>query len=536
MSRQRSSSNPAKSDRDIGVPRQTSVGYDRQTSVGYDRQTSVGNDRQTSVGYDSQASVGYDRQTSVGYDKQSSAGYARQTSVGYDRQTSVGYDRQISVGSNFPLLEPMGRHVSADSVHSAPPSMMMPFEHRPLSMGDDRKTLVDKGRWLEPLSFAQKQGQYMPLDPTASTSSPPYVPTQDVGTNVGAMHEGYVLSCFLKLRLSLLLITWCYCLVAWIVGAFFLPTLEIQIMPGTAFTSHVTRSLVMTLVDLYNKKTYLAFSLLTLFSVVIPTVKLVCTLWLIVVLFFRPPEDVYRGYRGLIWVLTYMASYQLTDLYVGVLFVSYFNSDSADARFLVGFYWFFRYCIVSMAMSVVLDGTFEHASKDHGNKAADFNGAAPNSGSKRGAHGGGQLGMAVADCSSNEVPGDPGDGFRNQESFVGQRRGGPPHKKDQFELCHDIHKLTDSCTVDEARSFTPHNSPNEWNVCLSSPKLHDTKVALFFSACFALLLTVSFFEPMLEVRTLWSGVAVDRSAHALSTIFMVLMPRLTRTMSTPPCC
>jgi len=340
----------------------------------------------------------------------------------------------------------------------------------------------------------------VPLGPIASTSSLPYLHEENVGPNVRSTSKGYLLNFFLRPRLVLLLVVWCYCVVAWTVGAFILPTLEIQIMPGTAFTGKITKSLAMTLVSLYENKTYLAFSLLAFFSVVVPSVKLVCTLWLIVLLYLRSPETVYQRYHRMIWVLTYLASYQLTDLYVGVLFVSYFNSDSADAKFLVGFYWFFRYCIVSMVMSIVLEGAFENVIRDHDTTLADPN--------KGGVRGGGYMGIAVTESSPSDLP-------------------GPSHKKEQLDECQDINKVTNSCTVNEAQSFNPRSGNDEWKVCLSPPRLHDAKSASFFSACFVILLVASFFEPMLEVRTLWSGVAVDRSAHALWEIFMVLMPRIT---------
>merc|ERR1719393_898998 len=38
--------------------------------------------------------------------------------------------------------------------------------------------------------------------------------------------------------------------------------------------------------------------------------------------------------------------------------VVHFNSDSTNARFESGFYWFYSYCMASMVMSVILDSMF----------------------------------------------------------------------------------------------------------------------------------------------------------------------------------
>eukprot|EP00928_Gymnodinium_smaydae_P041049 TRINITY_DN27798_c0_g2_i2.p1 TRINITY_DN27798_c0_g2~~TRINITY_DN27798_c0_g2_i2.p1 ORF type:complete len:846 (-),score=152.73 TRINITY_DN27798_c0_g2_i2:259-2796(-) len=161
------------------------------------------------------------------------------------------------------------------------------------------------------------------------------------------------------LRVVLLSVLWFVSVGAWILGAFVLPTLEIHNLPNTPYQSEYKRSLILTLVDLYRKRTYFAFACLAFFSVVVPTLKLLSTAWLIARLAVQPVKRVYEAHRWTIKTLAAMASYQLTDLYVGVLFVAYFNSDSSDAAFLVGFYMFFSYCMISMIASVLLDNVFE---------------------------------------------------------------------------------------------------------------------------------------------------------------------------------
>merc|ERR1719201_845183 len=75
-----------------------------------------------------------------------------------------------------------------------------------------------------------------------------------------------------------------------------------------------------------------SFVLLTLFSVVVPLLKMASTFWLVYALTKKPSTDVYDSHPVMIWSLTYLASYQFVDLYVGVLFVAFFNSDSSDSH------------------------------------------------------------------------------------------------------------------------------------------------------------------------------------------------------------
>eukprot|EP00929_Paragymnodinium_shiwhaense_P013965 TRINITY_DN12181_c0_g1_i1.p1 TRINITY_DN12181_c0_g1~~TRINITY_DN12181_c0_g1_i1.p1 ORF type:complete len:245 (+),score=39.59 TRINITY_DN12181_c0_g1_i1:109-843(+) len=159
-------------------------------------------------------------------------------------------------------------------------------------------------------------------------------------------------------RYGALLLLWTTSVCCWTVGCFVLPTLEINILHDTPFNSFYERSLWRTQIDLYHKGTYFAVLILGFFSVVVPILKLCATLWLIMQLGTEAPRPIYSKHERIIHWLSYIASYQCLDMYVGVLFVVHFNSDSSISEFESGFYWFFTYCMVSMFMSSTLDGAF----------------------------------------------------------------------------------------------------------------------------------------------------------------------------------
>jgi hypothetical protein len=240
------------------------------------------------------------------------------------------------------------------------------------------------------------------------------------------------------MRLGLVAVIWLASIYAWIYGAFLLPTLRIEIMPGTPFTVKYERCLAWTLVDLWKQNSFFATSVLGFFSIVVPIIKIVCTLWLTLSLCVRPAKVVYDKHPRMINTLFYVASYQMTDLYVGVLFISFFNGDSSNATFLRGFTWFFRYCMTSMGVSVILHGAFPRS--------------------------------LIEPSSSHQ--------------------GSLLHRADSVDSQADSHGIGKDWT-------------GTWLV----------------SACYFILFGMSFYQPIIEVRTLWNGVAIDRSAHSVAEIF-----------------
>lgn len=275
-------------------------------------------------------------------------------------------------------------------------------------------------------------------------------------------------------RISMLLALWAISVVTWIVGAYFIPTLEIHIMPGTSMHSEVTRSIYKTLWDLYDNDTYFACSVLAFYSVVVPIFKLTATIYLVIKLCYTPSASVYSAHSNMIWSLSYLASYQLTDVYVGILFITYFNSDSADANFLSGFYWFFNYCIVSMIMSVILEGAFPQMAQDGRTDPDDVDDFDP-----------------------------PTPGARRVQATLDE------------EVSSSRNGLLDG------------DSNNAVSIRGVWPVVKvDARCAWFFSLMFLVLMALSAPNPIIELRTLWSGVAVDRSSHSMLEVFRDSVPNL----------
>eukprot|EP00928_Gymnodinium_smaydae_P006039 TRINITY_DN1209_c0_g2_i3.p1 TRINITY_DN1209_c0_g2~~TRINITY_DN1209_c0_g2_i3.p1 ORF type:complete len:867 (+),score=207.38 TRINITY_DN1209_c0_g2_i3:45-2603(+) len=289
-------------------------------------------------------------------------------------------------------------------------------------------------------------------------------------------------------RVLLLMALWLGAVYCWIQGAFLLPTLEVHVMPGTPFTSFYRRSLVLTLLDLYNKRTYFACATLTVFSVIVPASKLIFTVYFILKLFTATPSEIYgTSARSLRW-LSRLASYQLLDLYVGVLFVVHFNSDSADARFLTGFYWYYAYCMTSMCMSVVLDGAFATEEALECQRIA----------SRQNEH------SRVQAEEAKEQP----QGSALDALSAGIRR-----------------MLGYAAQESPARSSVTRGEAEEESEPLRRvPAFADEAGTLLLSAVFVVLLAAAFWVPLIEVRTVWQGVSVDRSIHTLAEIFFSFLP------------
>jgi len=265
-------------------------------------------------------------------------------------------------------------------------------------------------------------------------------------------------------RITLLLVLWVYSVISWVIGAFVFPTLEINVMPETPFKVFYRRSLGMTLSDLFHKGTYFAACTLSFFSIVVPIMKLLSTLVLVMRLRREPVEVVYGSNKVLIYILSCLSSYQLIDLYVGILFVVHFNSDSADSKFLAGFYWFYSYCMVSMVMMVILDAVFKED-------------------------------LVFWACSPKKEKEFDDFDFDDEDS-------------DRLEMEPELTLCQEA-----------NDEGSRWSEGILG--------AWILAVCFVVLYMRCFAQPLLEVRTLWSGVAVDRSMHPLREIFVDTLPNQT---------
>lgn len=176
-------------------------------------------------------------------------------------------------------------------------------------------------------------------------------------------------------------------------------------------------------------------------------------------------------YGRTIWVLTRLASYQLLDLYVGIIFVIFFNSDSMQAELLEGFYWFAGYCIISLVCSELLAGAFP------------------------------------------KVALGPGEGC-------------DVYDPELVEPTDDLHLLCGATTPTRASDlpgFTQIGMPKKSrgrSTVVSQPDTEAMTVCFFSAATIALTVCAAMGQSLLEVRVLWSGIVVDHSAHSIVDIVL----------------
>lgn len=308
-------------------------------------------------------------------------------------------------------------------------------------------------------------------------------------------------------------------------------------MPGTNFEKSYERSLARTLMDLHAKGVWFSFIMLGFFSVIVPSVKLVAILCLILQLLETKPADVYEAHPRLICALTYFASYQLIDLYVGILFGAFFNSDSADCRFLEGFYWFFSYCIVSLFASELLAGAFpqfEEEDKEDDDALVDKalpdeEVARPSAPGQRplspmGRNVQRQRSRADSETSSSslvdrssgsasrsgskEVPKSHAPHGPEYAGYTPYGRGGGSKESPALEATRE------STLLEPVREAVVEETP--------TPRY----ASFAFPLIFVILVSLFGFSPMLEVRTLWKGVAVDRCSRSMMEILGHWLPLL----------
>eukprot|EP00929_Paragymnodinium_shiwhaense_P067930 TRINITY_DN34141_c0_g1_i1.p1 TRINITY_DN34141_c0_g1~~TRINITY_DN34141_c0_g1_i1.p1 ORF type:complete len:849 (+),score=159.84 TRINITY_DN34141_c0_g1_i1:104-2650(+) len=377
----------------------------------------------------------------------------------------------------------------------------------------------------------------------------------------------------LGLRLQVLVLLWCACVYSWVQGAFRLPTMTIHVMPGTPFEATYQRSLFMTLMDLYHNQTYLALTILGFFSVCVPTAKLLCTGLIISRLFKDSVGQVYGTYRRLIWSLSHIASYQLIDLYVGVLVVVHFNSDSTHAHFNAGFYWFYFYCMTSLVMSVTLDSVFHRvvAAEDgqHSERVVFAQFVAKDPRIRRKAaevtwrdRVSAAVARFVPSFLSFAVPAPPPSATSLEPVHV-LDTDAPEEEEDEFadlgapvgangtpslsETLYSYMTLLDPANSSlegdgeepgirrkDSRKKSPRPLSADAERALTEeaaippsqrlPFFLDVASVWLYSAAFTVMLATCATSPMLEVHTIYNGVSIDRRVHAVLDIFATFLP------------
>merc|ERR1719271_439928 len=263
------------------------------------------------------------------------------------------------------------------------------------------------------------------------------------------------------LRLGAMVFVWIYCVISWFCGVS-LPVSQLDVMPGTALHWRMTRSVTHTLNDLVIRHSWFALIMLTFFSLVVPIAKLSGTGYLLRELTQHRASDVATKNRTLILLLSYLASYQFVDLYVGMFFVAYFNSEASDCKVRIGFYWFFSYCVLSLALSVVLDKTLLDSEPSEATKGAGL-----------------QDNFLSTEISTSLD-------FSGFLSGFGRQEG------------------------DTAEDGTE-----------KQPPMSTTR---FFAGCFMVFLMLSPWDRFLEVRMLVHGVAVERTVLSLKQVWVDSIP------------
>ena len=106
-----------------------------------------------------------------------------------------------------------------------------------------------------------------------------------------------------------------------------------------------TQSILQTIQNLYNGDNALTATLILLFSVVVPFVKV---LLLLLIAFFRKMRARRRIHR----IIGVIGKWSMADVFVTGIFIAYLGTRSNSAVAAEpgsGFYWFLAYCLLSIA-------------------------------------------------------------------------------------------------------------------------------------------------------------------------------------------
>lgn len=347
-------------------------------------------------------------------------------------------------------------------------------------------------------------------------------------------------------RLNALFLGWSFCCVAWVLGLLF-PSATLDFLPGTDMEWHMTKSLLQTLQHLLEERIYFSFAALAFFSIVVPVGKMALTFMLIYRMLREPVKRIGDANKLLIAVLTYFASYQFVDLYVGIMFVAFFNADASDANFQVGFYWFFSYLLISMGTSVMLENTFQsfeeqepadpnavmpmrpgesgpetpppsdgslrsglasalHALSGMASRAASaVNGGAQDSASSRAEKG---MGSAVAAAPSADGSSRP---RAKTEGGLGRGPEVPLYRR-------PLRSADAQDTTGESTEYRPAAKREAYT---------DPKTTWAFSGIFLFCMIGCPWFDMLEVRMLMHEIAIDRKAMSLKGAMFQELPIMT---------
>jgi hypothetical protein len=323
-----------------------------------------------------------------------------------------------------------------------------------------------------------------------------------------------------RIRLAVMAIAWLFCATTWLIGVS-LPSLELDVFIGTPMQHTIIKSLTQSLQTLFEHRMWTSFILLTSFSVIIPILKIVCTLVIILALTRKPLKTVFASHSAMIWTLSYLASYQFVDLYAGIIFAAFFDSDSSNSRFCRGFYYFSVYCLASCSLSSFLENTFSPT-------IADLDAA------KQAAKQGNKQELAESPelqslKHNTDFRSPTGDKLFNELT--------DPLKTPRMVAKRD--NTREFVDLEEPNIFSPsRGSSFRWQALAASvtgrkdvegdgnQQRVDMKSVYFFSFCYLFLMAVSAPETFLELRLLFKGVTADRNALSPWEIIVDMLPRM----------
>lgn len=152
----------------------------------------------------------------------------------------------------------------------------------------------------------------------------------------------------------LLVVTW----ICWVLGVVLpiveltpFPVLQNQDLPNFVGYGHMFevthKSTWETLHLLHDKQYLVAFSILLTCSVIVPFLKLFTASVVLLHSSFKHPQ--------VITVLANLSSYQLVNLFLGILFIGFCNTEAFAAHLRIGFVCFGAYCLLSQALMLALE-------------------------------------------------------------------------------------------------------------------------------------------------------------------------------------
>merc|ERR1719247_754175 len=102
---------------------------------------------------------------------------------------------------------------------------------------------------------------------------------------------------------------------------------------------------------LHTKQYFCAFCILLICSIIVPFLKLTAASLLMIHSSLIP--------RQVTSILASLSSYQLVDLFLGMLFVAFCNSEFFSAHLRIGFVLFAAYCVLSQILMLTLESSVE---------------------------------------------------------------------------------------------------------------------------------------------------------------------------------